>query len=105
MTIIKDTLPIAGLAVNIYKRQESDLNLPVAVVFLLHGRLGSSKSDKIARLVNALLDNENHSELSQSACKELVVVSFVCSGVSISDAILSVCLLIGSSQSRNETDR
>ncbi|KAG8908495.1 hypothetical protein FRB99_005853 [Tulasnella sp. 403] len=71
MPIVKTTLPVAGLFVHVYSTEKSS-SLPVAAVFLLHGRLSSSEAEQIQTFASSLLNTSN----DEPQAKELLVITF-----------------------------
>ncbi|KZT42247.1 hypothetical protein SISSUDRAFT_1125905 [Sistotremastrum suecicum HHB10207 ss-3] len=78
MVVSKQSIPVAGLEVTIYKDDSlnAPTNLPVTVLFILHGRQGSAKdADKIADHVFDHVSTQSKSQPPASA-RDLVIVAF-----------------------------
>jgi len=74
----KKTLVVAGLTANVYSNAPlTERGRPLAVLFLLHGRLGSA--DAIQRVVEGVL---RYAQAQGAAKRELIVVTFV-SGIPV----------------------
>ncbi|KAH9848431.1 Alpha/Beta hydrolase protein [Lenzites betulinus] len=80
--ITKQTLNVAGLVVNVFVQPDAAApTAPVAVLFLLHGRMGSAEG--VEPVARAILD-EVHARRVASAgqqADDLVVVTFIGRGV------------------------
>lgn len=80
MTVTKTTLPVAGLNVHIHTQIGGTANsvTDVAVIFLLHGRLGQAQSAQIDDLASILLNHSQDLAVGSGGLgRDLVVISFV----------------------------
>lgn len=82
MSVKTRTIPVAGLSVNVHTCDQMETQ-SVAVVFLLHGRMGSTKSRYMDTFIARLLCHSDNEQTSVSnSSKGLVVVTFVRFGLS-----------------------
>ncbi len=77
MSVKTTTIPIAGLSVEVHTKESSNADAAV-VIFLLHGRMGSTKSKHVAPFTAKLLNYDGGSQEAGSTRQaDLVVVTFV----------------------------
>ncbi|KIO27402.1 hypothetical protein M407DRAFT_73272 [Tulasnella calospora MUT 4182] len=73
------TIPIAGLAVDVYSLNTDAAVQDVAIVFLLHGRTGSAKSEYVKIMINSVFqhyDKQRPSTSESNPKPDLVIVAF-----------------------------
>lgn len=80
MSITKENYNVGGIAIDVYTLppNESDAipSLPVAVLFLLHGRTGSK--NQLRRLAEATLKHaDTQTTIGKTSSHELVVIALV----------------------------
>lgn len=68
--VIKETIPLAGLNINLFKTADEDLSKDVVVLFFLHGRFGSA--DKVQWVPERLVK-----ETAGKGNRELFVITLV----------------------------
>ena len=68
--VIKETIPLAGLNINLFKSADEDLTKDIVVLFFLHGRFGSA--DKVQWVPERLVK-----ETAGKGNRELFVITLV----------------------------
>lgn len=79
-TVQSTTIPIAGLAVDVYNLDTGPAGQDVAIVLLLHGRTGSAKSEYVKIMINSVLqyyDEQQRGTRGSPSERGLVIVTFV----------------------------
>ncbi|KAG9034912.1 hypothetical protein FS837_002085 [Tulasnella sp. UAMH 9824] len=74
------TIPVAGLAVDVYSLETDAAVQDVAIVFLLHGRTGSAKSEYVKIMINSILqhyDEQRRGATKSDLKQDLVIVTYV----------------------------
>lgn len=74
------TIPIAGLAADVYSLETEAAVQDVAIVFLLHGRTGSARSEYVKIMINSIFqhyDEQGRGAPKSSVKQDLVIVTFV----------------------------
>ncbi|KAG8892350.1 hypothetical protein FRC00_012214, partial [Tulasnella sp. 408] len=73
------TIPIAGLAVDVYNLETDAAVQDVAIVFLLHGRTGSAKAEYVKIMINSIFqhyEEQRRGATKSSVKQDLVIVAF-----------------------------
>lgn len=77
MSPVKHTLVAGGLVINTYSQPRTDVNVPVAVLFFLHGRLSSAAEvEPHANRILDLIEEKRVHQVSKPA-EDLLIVTFV----------------------------
>jgi hypothetical protein len=79
-SIAKKDLVVAGLPINLYaatKHSWTDGHGPVAVMFFLHGRNGSAKSEAIESIVKYTIKQVEENRENDKSALDLIIVTFV----------------------------
>jgi hypothetical protein len=90
MTVAKQTLAIGGIQVHVYSDPSPDIptSCPLAVLFLLHGRLGSAAQIEVG--ANILVQQTHNRRIKSEGGKQLDLIVVTFASPSIAFIVISV---------------